>query len=744
MIKLARGDTPSFFTSPLVQELRGEAAAFFSRLPASRAQMKFDFQRLATRMYPTVRRILRERFPAKCAYCETPLERFEIEAFRPKQRATNLDGKADDDHYWWLAFEWSNYFPACSICNALKGPRFPVAGSRAPIGALGAELASENRLLLDPCEDEPTQVLLFLDDGRVTCEEERGRVTIDVLGLNREALVQARQQDLRTLLALLGDGKPAEKVMSKVVDTLTAMTTDASPFAAMRRQYVRAWAIEASQASDRLERLTRHLREHHTALAAGLGARHKALNKASTGLSERVRAAEAYSVESVHVSASFYRQARFIERIELKNIRAFEQLELRPPIGASDRGEWFVLLGENGSGKSSVLQAVTCALLGQEGVNRLGVRATDLLRRGCAKGEVRVHVTGMSTPVVMTLWRRGNRITVEPRDPKLMVLAYGATRLLNESSGTQKSARVKVSNLFDPYARLSNGRPWLYKAGKAEFDRFARSLSALLPRSDGARFTRRAGQIYVETPGVRDTLANLSSGYQAVLALALDIMSVMRTNWEDMESAEGIVLIDEVDAHLHPRWKMRIVRRLREVFPRMQFIATSHEPLTLRGLERSEVAVLKRSLDGSVSAITADSEDFPSPKFMRVDQLLTSELFGLHSTEDVEIDALFEEYYALLAARTRSPKKEERLKQLRVQLEAGKQMGLTPREKLAFEAADAFIADRKATQKTLPHNVRLAARERLKQIWAGVEGEAAPAAAPAAALVPGGETGEGA
>ena len=245
-------------------------------------------------------------------------------------------------------------------------------------------------------------------------------------------------------------------------------------------------------------------------------------------------------------------------------------------------------------------------------------------------------------------------------------------------------------------------------------------MSALLPRADGAKFTRRAGRIYVETPGIKDTLDTLSSGYQAVLALALDIMSVMRLGWKDMASAEGIVLIDEVDAHLHPRWKMRIVQRLREVFPRMQFIATSHEPLTLRGLEREEVAVLKRALNGTVGAITSDSADFPSPKLMRVDQLLTSELFGLNSTEDLAIDTLFEEYYKLLAARTRTTAEDVRLDELRTQLEDGRQLGLTPRERLVFRAADAMIAQSKANFEALPEADKQAAEQHLQALWAEV------------------------
>ena len=105
MIKLPQTTPPEFFLSPEALGLRKEAEAFFSRAPAARAQARFDFQRIAARMYPHVRRGFKDQLPGKCAYCETPIESPDIEAFRPKQRATNLDGKVDDDHYWWLTFE---------------------------------------------------------------------------------------------------------------------------------------------------------------------------------------------------------------------------------------------------------------------------------------------------------------------------------------------------------------------------------------------------------------------------------------------------------------------------------------------------------------------------------------------------------------------------------------------------------------------------------------------------------------
>jgi predicted ATP-binding protein involved in virulence len=184
-------------------------------------------------------------------------------------------------------------------------------------------------------------------------------------------------------------------------------------------------------------------------------------------------------------------------------------------------------------------------------------------------------------------------------------------------------------------------------------------------------------------------LAQLSQGYQSVLALVVDIMADMHPIWPTMEVAEGIVLLDEIGAHLHPRWNMRIVGSLRKVFPRIQFLATTHNPLCLRELYDDEVVVLRRSGRKEIEAIT----DLPPVAGLRADQLLTSEYFGLQSTMDPDIEVKLNEYYRLLAVRQRSEAQDKRLQELKTQLEELDLMGETRRERLMLEAIDQMLAE---------------------------------------------------
>ena len=115
------------------------------------------------------------------------------------------------------------------------------------------------------------------------------------------------------------------------------------------------------------------------------------------------------------------------------------------------------------------------------------------------------------------------------------------------------------------------------------------------------------------------------------------------------KEAEGIVLIDEIGTNLHPGWKKRIVSCFRDVFPKIQFIVTTHEPLCLRGLHEGETVLLRRGDENRIIPIT----NMPNPNDLRVDELLASEFFGLSSTIESDLEDIYEEYYRLLT-KTRS------------------------------------------------------------------------------------------
>lgn len=164
-------------------------------------------------------------FHRKCAYCEAIDNTLDVEHFRPKA------GVAEEplhDGYYWLAYEWTNLLPSCTACNKClkdrgQGPgrgksvQFPLrAGS--PRAFLPTDkLEEEQRLLLNPCEDEPNEHLRLLPDGMLEPKTEMGQTSIDVYFLNQTTKVSRRKSNLDRLAIAhkLGDLETLRIVLSE-------------------------------------------------------------------------------------------------------------------------------------------------------------------------------------------------------------------------------------------------------------------------------------------------------------------------------------------------------------------------------------------------------------------------------------------------------------------------------------------------------------------------------------------------
>jgi uncharacterized protein (TIGR02646 family) len=185
-------------------------------------------------------------FGGKCSYCEIRLEGAQfgdVEHYRPKSGVRDTDdhevldpGGNPHPGYFWLAYDWANLLIACAECNQVKisknlvkhgkGERFPLeAGQRSFTPTDGVV---EQPTLLNPRIDDPTEHLIFDASGTISWRTERGRRTINLLGLNdRDGLLEARKEtcsDLRGMyvrrMAAAVDGNIALfDELTKQIDT---------------------------------------------------------------------------------------------------------------------------------------------------------------------------------------------------------------------------------------------------------------------------------------------------------------------------------------------------------------------------------------------------------------------------------------------------------------------------------------------------------------------------------------------
>lgn len=191
--------------------------------------------------HSTVREQLLACQHEKCCYCEKGWEHVhEVEHFRPKSAVRQSRGeRTERPGYYWLVYEWSNLLMACRHCNGRKGSIFPLREPDNRARSHQEEIENENPLLLRPDREHPTDHLTFRENV-VVGKTDRGRRTIEVLGLNREALKRDRREryealeDLYLLAQLdLPQGGDAQRKLERATEA-------DSEFSAMAREAIEA------------------------------------------------------------------------------------------------------------------------------------------------------------------------------------------------------------------------------------------------------------------------------------------------------------------------------------------------------------------------------------------------------------------------------------------------------------------------------------------------------------------------
>lgn len=130
-------------------------------------------------------------------------------------------------------------------------------------------------------------------------------------------------------------------------------------------------------------------------------------------------------------------------------------------------------------------------------------------------------------------------------------------------------------------------------------------------------------------------LGALSDGYRAYIGLVGDLIYHLHRSCpprSELTSLPGLVLVDDIDLHLHPSWQRHVVPRLASTFPRLQFVLTSHSPLVTGTLQSENIFLMEADGDGP-SQVRQITEPVHG---LNADQVLTSSYFDLETTRAPE------------------------------------------------------------------------------------------------------------
>lgn len=367
---------------------------------------------------------------------------------------------------------------------------------------------------------------------------------------------------------------------------------------------------------------------------------------------------------------------RLVRIAELTNVRLFKDTPTADapfPQPSGDQGQWIILVGENGAGKTTLLRALALTLAAPTVASKLLDERLPMIRNG-AEGRVSIE---LDTGTLSIALRRGERTELveslsAPDAPRPWVVGYGVRR------GNARGERDRdpelgpigeLHTLFDRPASLHNASQWLRDLDAAVLreQRARKGAGSPGPREGVWRKVQHAlkailgiTQIEVDDSGVvfvhhprfdRVRLDALSDGYLTTAGWIIDMIArwIEKQDEQDepvgadiLRQMCGFVLIDEIDLHLHPMWQLDILKDVRLLFPRLSFIVTTHNPLTLQGARAGEVFIMRR--DGA--RIELHQRDIHPGH--DVDRVLF-EQFGVEHTFDRETRDLLARHRDMLA-----------------------------------------------------------------------------------------------
>ncbi len=400
-----------------------------------------------------------------------------------------------------------------------------------------------------------------------------------------------------------------------------------------------------------------------------------------------------------------------LKRLCVQNARCFRDIEVDFMNGEGPRMR-SIVVGRNGTGKTSLLRAIAIALCQQREASALmGELAGDFVRRNklgkfADRAVIELELFDPENPTKLLKTttevkrdRSGQETIHKSVEPdkfpweRVFVGGYGVNRGARHREARQGYSRsVALKSLFSDDTPLLDPEGTLraIKLADAELDSdelmraTKRQLQELLRLNPNHDIEVSARSVLVHGPWGTMPFHALGDGYRGTAGWVLDLLGMALTAGRlgDIKKLRGVVLIDEIDEHLHPAWQRELLPLLGSRFSGLQIVGTTHSAMTIVECDPGELIACDLK-----NAVAKTHQNLPGPSGRNADDILRGEWFGLSSTLDSRTQKLLHKYQKAIESR----KPESVVAPLRTKLRErlGRRFD-SPIDELALEIAGDF------------------------------------------------------
>jgi predicted ATPase len=432
----------------------------------------------------------------------------------------------------------------------------------------------------------------------------------------------------------------------------------------------------------------------------------------------------------------------FIRKIVIKNIKCFTELTLDIRQGEIDK--WVMILGDNAIGKSTLLKSITLGLCQESdavALTKTPGEGNEFIRDGAEQGSIMIELQRgklnkntrnkymITTTITRDTGGTAEIIRKETTQPlkettpfpwhDIFVCAYGTYRAQRANDSHKRYSFLDaVRPLFDRQALLQNPELILLRQPEAIRDLLqTKLLQILMLDQENDNITLNPTGLDITGPWGTTGFTQLSDGYRSTTLWVLDFLSwlIYAQKLDPKADVGGILIIDELEQHLHPRWQQRIVECLRRQFPQTQIISSTHTPLVAAGIadiEESCLLKLERGFDQAIHVVSIPRETVEG---QRADQILTSPAFDLVTTRNEHSHDEVDLYTHLLSKSQLTAAEEAKVQALRTKLQQRFTDGETSTARAVRQAVDGAL-DQLVTEID-PTSLDLETRKQLQELF---------------------------